>query len=82
MRQRGKHRTADRLAEKAGARRVFVPFILCRQAGLWRVSALVPIRGRRVWEEFPGRLLLTRQRQPPCGASGLAGDPTPDEPRS
>src|SRR4051812_40701300 len=42
----------------------------------------MPIRGRRVWEEFPGRLLLTRQRQPPCGASGLVGDPTPDEPRS
>jgi hypothetical protein len=74
----GQHRTADRLAEKAGERRVFVP---CRQASL-RVSAPLPIRGRRVWEEFPGRLLLTRQRQPPCGASGLVGAPTPDDPRS
>ena len=37
----------------------------------------MPIRGRRVWEEFPGRLLLTRQRQHPCGASGLVGGPTP-----
>jgi hypothetical protein len=30
---------------------------------------------------IPGRLLLTRQRQHPCGASGLVGDPTPAAPR-
>ena len=79
-RQRGQHRTADRLAERAGERRVFIPFVPAGRL-LLRVSAPMPIRGRRVWEEFPGRLLLTRQRQHPCGASGLGGDPTPAAPR-
>src|SRR3954452_11841302 len=57
-------------------------FRLFSRQALLRVSGPLPIRERRVWEEFPGRLLLTRQRQPPCGASGLVGAPTPDDPRS
>src|SRR3954452_15574173 len=72
---------SPRATESPGQRRVSCLAYPCRQA-LLRVSAPLPIRGRRVWEEFPGRLLLTRQRQPPCGASGLVGAPTPDDPRS
>src|SRR4051794_25314958 len=41
----GQPRTADRLAEKAGARRVFVPLVLAGRL-LLRVSASLPIRGR------------------------------------
>ena len=68
MRQRGKHRTADRLAEKAGERRVVTPAVrlFCALA-----------HPRRSGEEglggIPGRLLLTRQRQHPLGASVPAG---------
>ncbi len=71
------------MAERCGQRRVFVPLSLPSGRPFARERLyFLPIRGRRVWEEFPGRLLLTRQRQHPCGASGLVGGPTPNEPRS
>src|SRR4051812_16485577 len=46
------------------------------------VSAPVPIGEGGFGRNSPTRLLLTRQRQHPCGASGLAAAPTPDDPRS
>jgi hypothetical protein len=79
VRQSGKHRTADRLAEKAGERRVFVLVVLAVRLFL-RVSALACCRSGEggFGRNAPNRLLLTRQRQPPGGASGLGGVPTPD----
>ncbi len=47
-----------------------------------RVSALYCRSGEEGLGGIPGRLLLTRQRQHPSGASGLVGDPTPNDPRS
>src|SRR4051812_39955168 len=46
------------------------------------VSAPVPIGEGGFGRNSPTRLLLTRQRQHPCGASGLAAAPTPDDTRS
>jgi hypothetical protein len=43
---------------------------------------LLPIRGRRVWEEFPGSAPFDASASTPRGASGLGGGPTPDDPRS
>ncbi len=72
------HRTADRLAEKAGERRVSISAV---RHVLWRVSALLPIRGGGSGRN-PRAAPFDASASTPRGASGLGGDPTPVDPRS
>jgi hypothetical protein len=81
VRQRGKQRTVRQTGGEGWASAECLSrFPFCHQADPWRVSAHLPIRGRRVWEEFPGRLLLTRQRQHPVGRVALLVTPPPLNP--
>jgi hypothetical protein len=72
---------SPRAAESPGERRVFVPLVLAGRLFL-RVSAPLPMRGRRVWEECPESAPFDASASTPRGASGLVGAPTPDDPRS
>jgi hypothetical protein len=77
VRQWGKHRTADRLAEKAGTRRVFV--FICPQGSLSSAAALIFFCGRLEGLEGNAARSFARQRNLPCGASDLGVGPAPDD---
>jgi hypothetical protein len=71
----GQHRTADRLAEKAGERRVFIPGrqALCSAKRFYLFAG----GGRKVWKECRRPLPLTRSVNPPVGRVALPVTPPP-----
>src|SRR3712207_4965572 len=72
----GQHRTADRLAEKAGKRRV-VSNSPCRQAGSAQSAVLSAGGGRKVWKDAASRSIwCVCTNFPLVGRVALAVDPS------
>src|SRR4051812_14697794 len=78
VRQRGKHRTAEKSGGEDLASAECEAPAFCRLGSSCAAALMIFCRsGEEGLGGIPGRLLLTRQRQHPLGASGLDGGPSP-----